>query len=101
MATILEKTSKTRAHSASVECKSVAVMSGDEVKQFRLQLGMTQAEFAQFTGIALGTIATWEAGSSSPSSSGRAHLQSLMQRSGPIIQARKALEQAINNLKVG
>lgn len=50
--------------SINVRCESVPVMTSQEVKEFRNQMGMTQAEFARFIGAPLGTIASWEYGKS-------------------------------------
>jgi DNA-binding transcriptional regulator YiaG len=70
------------------------------VKQYRTDIGMTQAEFADFTGVALGTIASWEVGQN-PSSPGRAHMATLMRHSKKIILARINLLEITERVKRG
>jgi DNA-binding transcriptional regulator YiaG len=70
------------------------------IRTYRLDLGMTQMEFASVTKIAPGTIASWEVGQR-PSSSGRAHLARLMRRSKPVLIARINLFKVIEGVKRG
>lgn len=71
-------------------------LTSDDVRAFRQELGMSQVEFADFVGVAQGTVASWEARKSGgPSRAACVLLEVLRRRSGPIIEARKALEAAI------
>jgi transcriptional regulator with XRE-family HTH domain len=41
-------------------------MTGEEIKERRLKLGMTQSELAEALGVALNTVSRWELGTSRP-----------------------------------
>lgn len=75
-------------------CEVFDPMSANQLKDFRLSLGMTQSEFATFVGTKVGTIASWESGRKM-SAIAKTRIVKLHEHRGPIISQRQLLEQAI------
>ena len=58
-------------------------MTGNEIKEIRLSLGMTQSKFAQAIGVQLATECKWENGKSAPRS--EAILRQILKMKGRMI----------------
>jgi DNA-binding transcriptional regulator YiaG len=80
--------------SISQSCEIIEVMTSQQVKNFRTQLGMTQAEFAKFVGAPLGTIASWEYGKTM-SALANLRVKTLQKTIGPKLIANQQARQQL------
>ncbi len=56
------------------------VMTPKEIRELRLKMGLTQAQFAYKIGVQVGTVARWEAGNFTPTPLAQRQLDKLAKK---------------------
>ncbi len=68
-------------------------MSGDEIRNLRKQLGLTQEEFAHAVAVTFSTVNRWENGHAKPSKLARRAIEALMGPKGSSGGGSQSLEE--------
>lgn len=74
-------------------------MSGDEIRNLRKKLGLTQEEFAHAVAVTFSTVNRWENGHAKPSKLARRAIESLMAPKQPPAAAQGS--QSLEELATG
>lgn len=68
------ETGKGKARTVKCVVNSAPEYDADQIKEARLQLGMTQVTFAEVMGVSKKTVEAWEAGTNKPAGTARRFL---------------------------
>ncbi|HZR80147.1 MAG TPA: helix-turn-helix domain-containing protein [Candidatus Binatia bacterium] len=85
------------AHAGEWEMMVKEEMSGDEIRNLRKKLGLTQEEFAHAVAVTFSTVNRWENGHAKPSKLARRAIEALMSPKG----ASNSGSQSIDELASG
>lgn len=68
-------------------------MSGDEIRNLRKRLGLTQEEFAHAVAVTFSTVNRWENGHAKPSKLARRAIEALMAPKGSVAQGSQSIDE--------